>query len=364
MIQVGINLRFYAWKDDLFCGVASLIKYISEQNPKYAYTVYVDKEIEESCRLFFQDTPVKISGIPTLTRQNEYLEILKRDKINILQVYSRNATVAAMRLVPSVYVCSEIDELLYPRYYTFIRKYEKRKRERALVAAATEIVCETNLTLDYVNAALGKTQHCRMIFPAFNFRYAASCDESDLMRVKKKYDLPPAFILTVSDINRMHNARIIAKALRFTDCNWVLAGKADSYIGKVLKTVRHYGMQHRVRILTHADEADLPALYKLCSAVLMPFKGDNSLYPIANALYSHKPMIVSTALHYEPLLKESAYYASVGDIDGWADAISWLVSDEVLRDDLLRHYAAIKEQFSLERIGAAWMQLYDEMIKN
>lgn len=364
MIQIGINLRFYAWKDDLFCGVASLIKYISKQNPKYAYTVYVDKETEESCRLFFQDTSVRISGISPLTRQNEYLKTLKRDKINILQVYSRNANAEILRLVPSVYVCSEIDELLYPRYYSFIRKYQKRKREHALVAAATETVCATGLTMNYVNTALGKTQHCRKIFPPFNFRYAESCDESELLRVRKKYGLPPTFILTVSDINRGHNARIIAKALRFTDCNWVLAGKADSYIGKVLKTLRHYGMQHRAKILTHADEADLPALYKLCTAVLMPFKGDNSLYPIVNTLYSHKPMIVSNALNYEPLLKESAYYVSVGDIDGWAEAINWVVSEEVLRDDLLRHYAAIKEQFGLERIGAAWMQLYDEMIKN
>lgn len=365
MIRIGVNLRFYTWKDDLFCGVLSFMKYLSEKESGYAYKIYVDKEIEDSCILFFQGTVVKICGVATLATRKEYNKILERDGINILQVYGRNATVEAMKKISSVYVCDEIDELLFPRYYSFVSRYRKQKQVNSLLEVATEVICGNDLSLNYAKAIVGTKKSCCKIFPAFNFRYSADLPEDNLSRVRRKYNLPSTFALTVCDINRLHNVRIIAKALRFTDCNWVLVGNpSPRYIGKILKTLHRYNILHKVRILTHIDDEDIPVLYRMCSVVLLPFKGDSSVYPVMNALCSNKPMVVSSSLCYGSILDDGAYFVPFGDIDGWADAITWLVSDVVLREDLLQHYAEIKKQFRLEQIGEKWLNLYEKMIKN
>ena len=115
--------------------------------------------------------------------------------------------------------------------------------------------------------------------------------------LRKKYNLPPNFILYVGTVNERKNLLGLIQALKAIenqqDINLVAIGDGGAYFQKVKKYVVENGLQKRVYFIPKIDFTDLPTIYKLARVFVLPSFFEGFGIPIIEALWSGTPVISS-----------------------------------------------------------------------
>lgn len=184
--------------------------------------------------------------------------------------------------------------------------------------------------------------------------FIAPISPDAIENVRRKYDLPPQFLLYLGNFEPKKNLPNLLRALRLLPDAppLIVAGgiapwpKSD----KLLRGVRQLGFVPR---------ADVPALMSACQIFCFPSLCEGFGLPVLEALACGAPVVASSAVPL-PGLDKFALCPSPQSPRAIADAISRLLSDEVLRQNLSAAGRTHARQFTWERAARATLDLYWE----
>ena len=143
----------------------------------------------------------------------------------------------------------------------------------------------------------------------------------------------------------------------------VLAGKKDANYRRieanVSDTLRPY-----IVFTDFVSEGQLRWLYEHAAAYVFPSLSEGFGLPGLEAMLHGTPVVSSSATCLPEIYGDAAHYFDPLDVTAMADAINEVITDDKLRERLVRAGHAQAEQYSWQRMAELTLAIYDGVLKD
>ncbi|MBI4771276.1 MAG: glycosyltransferase family 4 protein [Chloroflexi bacterium] len=188
--------------------------------------------------------------------------------------------------------------------------------------------------------------------------------------IRRKYDLPEAYVLYVGGFDRRKNLRQLLAAW-----TWVagrgavgelhplaLAGALPRPDGRMFEDLpalaRQLGLQETVRFPGPIAPEDLPAVYRGAAAFVYPSRYEGFGLPPLEALACGTPAVACNVSSIPEVVGDAAYLVDPDDARALGAALLSVLVDEKLAGDLREKGLAQAAKFSWEQTARATAEAY------
>lgn len=269
--------------------------------------------------------------------------------------------------IKTVVTVHDVIIMRYPQYFGWANRFIYKSKLQYACKAADKIIAISQKTKDdlvellQVDAAKIEViyQGCD---PAFRF------NQSDAQRalVKKKYNLPKRYVLTVGTIEERKNLLLLVKALLHTKSSipLIVAGKPTAYTEQVKQFINTNNLNNRVVFLHEVSFDELPALYQLATLFVYPSRYEGFGIPVLEALNSGVPVIAATGSCLEEAGGPDSLYVNPDDEQDLAKKISRVWNSPALRQQMITKGFEYAHNFDDEKLAGKLMQLYQNTLNH
>jgi len=191
------------------------------------------------------------------------------------------------------------------------------------------------------------------IYHGFRRDFLRISDKAQLDSVRARYKLPERFILYVGRIYPMKNVGGLIDAFATLrdriPHNLVIAGVKHYKTERDLAAIGRHRLAERVNVIGFVDEPDLPALYSLADAFVLPSLYEGFGIPLLEAMACGCPIVTSTAGSCPEVAGDAGVLVNPRDTSDIAEGIYRVVSDKTLSADLISKGCHRVAQFSWEK---------------
>ena len=268
--------------------------------------------------------------------------------------------------IPSVVSIFDLTYLHYPKNFNFFdrMRYHAKTRRSCQVAKRVIAVSEYAKRDIVDNYGVSADKVC-VAYPGVDERYLREINDKELNDVKRKYGLPEKFIVSAGRIVRHRNALQALQALEQLGdkaIKLVLLGKSTDYYDEVKKYAAQHKMSDQITHISRASAADLPAIYHLALACVMPSRYESFAMPIIEAQCCGTPVVAATGSCMEEVGGDGALYASPDDVNALADALGRVISDNALRNQLIERGKVNAQRFTRQAMADAIIACYEQTL--
>lgn len=189
-------------------------------------------------------------------------------------------------------------------------------------------------------------------------------------RVLKKYNLPGDFILYVGDATWNKNLVRIAEAVKKTNTNIVMVGKAlgsENYDKKNAWNKELASFQEIIKNDNHfflpgfVENEDLNDLYNLANIFLMPSLYEGFGLPVLEAMQAGCPVITSKLGSLEEVGGDAPRYVDANDSDSIAKGIEELLDNKRVLEEMSEKGLKQAKQFTWEKFVTDMEKVYEDV---
>jgi glycosyltransferase involved in cell wall biosynthesis len=197
-------------------------------------------------------------------------------------------------------------------------------------------------------------------------RFRPIHDPVTLRRVRRRYDLPERFVLSVGTLEPRKNIARLCEAFRIlwhqSDKRWglVLTGGKGWKDGPIHQALGEMPVG-AVRLTGYVPDEDLPALYSLADAVVYPSLYEGFGLPVVEAMACGTPVVTSDRSSLPEVSGGAALLVDPLSPVAIAGALVRVLQDEALRADAKRAGLRNAQRFSWEEAGQQTLALFDEV---
>jgi glycosyltransferase involved in cell wall biosynthesis len=203
--------------------------------------------------------------------------------------------------------------------------------------------------------------------PARHFRRVQ--DPAVLEAVRRRYDLPHRFILTLSKV-RGGERKNIGGVLRAFERLHGTVPHELVVVGKGCERFRRdYGLPDTgwgaaVRFPGWIEQEDLPAVYSLSDVFLYPSNMEAFPIPITEAMATGTPIVTSRANGLEEIAGDAALLVDNANPAEVADAVRRVIDDQVVRTGLVEAGLQRAGTFSWERCARQTVAILEGLFRS
>lgn len=309
---------------------------------------------------------------PSLWRSGGVRYDLKRLGVDLYHGLSHEMPVGLSRTgIGSVVTMHDLIFERYPHQYKpmdvmiYRRKFMYASKNADMLIAISQQTKED--LQEYYKVPEDKIRVC---YQSCNVAYQHMVSLEIIEKVRSRYQLPSAFLLSVGSVIERKNLLKVCEALAIlkeqkTAPPLVVIGKGGAYMNEVKK----YISKHRLDvhfISEHNDgvaSADMPAIYQAASAMIYPSVYEGFGIPILEALWSKVPVITSNVSCMPETGGDAAKYVNPLDVAEMAAAITDVLTNESLRQDMIKKGLTHAQNFAPEKCADNVMSVYEEVIR-
>ncbi len=179
----------------------------------------------------------------------------------------------------------------------------------------------------------------------------------------QKHNLPARFILGLGTIEPRKNLSTLLQAYRALKSRGlglklVLVGKVGWLADATLQQVRVLGLEGEVILAGFIPDEDLPALYSSSALLAYPSLYEGFGLPVLEALACGTPVVCSNASSLPEVAGDAALLVDPLDVSAWVQALSRVLADEDLREEMRMKGLAQATRFSWERAARETLGIY------
>jgi len=264
-----------------------------------------------------------------------------------------------------------------------LRAYLNRAVPRS-VRRADLILADSQNTKDDLVELLGVSpDKIEVVYPGVDGRFRPIEDEALLEGVRRRYNLPPHFVLSLGTLEPRKNfVRLIEAFASMQVGKWASGQKADLETCKlanlqtckpanlhlviaggkgwlyegILRRPEELGISDAVLFLGFIPDEDLPALYNLADLFVYPSLYEGFGLPPLEAMACGVPVVASNRPSLPEVLGQAALLVDPLDVEGLAAAMKRALEDEGLRKRMVKR--------GLERArGFTWRKAARELLR-
>jgi len=255
---------------------------------------------------------------------------------------------------PAIFVMHGADWIAFPQnYYLFDRLYHKvslplfcRKASRIISVSHDA----TRIAVERLNLPASKVA---TVYHGFRTDFRRVEDPERLARARARYKLPERFILYVGRIYPMKNVRGLVEAFaRLRDRiphSLVISGIKHYKTEPDFAAIDRYSLHDRVIPTGFVEEEDLPVLYSMADAFVLPSLYEGFGIPLLEAMACGCPIVTSTQGSCPEVVDGAGVLVNPRDPADIAEGIYKVVTDRELAAGLVVKGYQRVAQFSWEK---------------
>ena len=192
--------------------------------------------------------------------------------------------------------------------------------------------------------------------------------EERYLVIRNKYNLPSKFIFYPAHFIEDKNHIKLVKALKIIKDKYneiiplILVGSKKNNFDNVMKAIEKLNLERQVKYLGYIPDEDMPYLYKLSTALVMPTLFESVSMPIWEAFYLGVPVVSSNVFALPEQVGDAGLLFDPFNIEDMAEKIYNIWTDENLRAELVQKgYNRIKD-LTLENYAKQWEDVIKEAL--
>jgi glycosyltransferase involved in cell wall biosynthesis len=359
--------------------VTSLAKYFADNEyylfaPKLTNTFNADdfKNIHTVTPSHFPSTTLKAAW-----RSNWVKKDLLQNKIDIYHGLSHEIPFGINKTnIKSVVTIHDLIFERYPKQFNKIDVHIYRRKFKYACANADKIIAISEQTkkdiIDFYKIDQRKIEVC---YQSCNDIFRQEIGNEEKNRIKKLYDLPDKYFLTVGSIIERKNLLTIVKALHQLkneiNIPLVVIGNGGGYKALVKDYIEKNNLKNDVIFLSDKEEikdlegfknsADFPAIYQQAVAMIYPSTFEGFGIPVLEALCSRLPVITSNISCLPEAGGNAALLIDPFSVNEMAEAMKKVFNDVNFATEMKAKGLIHAEKFSQEKTATAVMNVYKNL---
>ena len=274
----------------------------------------------------------------------------------------------------AVLTVHDLSFLRVPECFTgALRRYLERVVPRS-VRRADHVIADSHSTkrdlVELLGTPAGKVT---VIHSGVEPRFRPIIDRAALGPVRQRYDLPERFIISVGTLQPRKNFATLVEAfarLKSETGNWkpgarslklVIAGGRGWLYEEIFARVEALGLQGDVLFPGFVADEDLPALYNLAEAFVLPSLYEGFGLPPLEAMACGTPVVTSNVSSLPEVVGDAGLMVEPADVESLAVAIERVLEDGGLRREMVQRGLARAKEFTWERAARRLLGIYTRM---
>ncbi|PYP20212.1 MAG: glycosyltransferase family 1 protein [Gemmatimonadetes bacterium] len=184
--------------------------------------------------------------------------------------------------------------------------------------------------------------------------------------VRRRYELPEAFVLAVGSIEPRKNLERLLQAISLLrtrpgtrDVTLVHSGPEGWHVDHVAERVRQLGLSGAARFLGYTPAADLQVLYGLARAFVYPSLWEAFGLPVIEAMACGCPVVTSGLSSLPEIAGDAALFVDPHSADDIARGVAAVWEDGARRAVLVQKGLARVRDFTWARAARATIAVYE-----
>lgn len=327
-------------------------------------------------------TKLLVSALQKYERSHTYSLITRKQKVpdNVDIIHYPYfdpffLTLPLLQTKPRVVTVHDLVPIHFPdKFPRGLRGELKWQIQRRALHTSRRVITDSYASKEDIEQYAGiPSLNIEVIHLAAPEQYARVQDKTVLQKVASKYNLPKQFLVYVGDVNWNKNIMGLLKAFQMFsrknyDCHLVLVGKSfqDADLPEALEVRRFVQGAHlgnRVHLIGFVEQADLPDLYTLAAACVLPSFYEGFGLPVLEAMACGCPVVAARGSSLDeiagPAIRVNPY--SVDDLAGGMIEIVHLNS--VKRQELLKQSIDWSARFSWHKVARETVLAYKKALE-
>jgi glycosyltransferase involved in cell wall biosynthesis len=290
---------------------------------------------------------------------------IRSQKLNIYHGLSNELPKGIPSSIKKIVTIHDLIFLRHPEWFPFIDRNIYYYKFRFACKNADAIVAVSEQTKkDIIHFFRTDPEKIKVIYQSCDEKFYQRREENALSEFRKQKKLPEKFILNVGTIEERKNLLTLVRAMaNVKDVSLVVIGTKKKYFEKVQEYIGANHLQSRVIFPEDIKDDDLPLYYQSASCFVYPSYYEGFGIPVIEALWSGTPVITSANSALSEAGGTSSLYINADDDKDLAEKINSVLSEENLREKMIRDGLEYVQRFYSKKTSAEMMDLYQSLLK-
>jgi glycosyltransferase involved in cell wall biosynthesis len=261
-----------------------------------------------------------------------------------------------------------IHDLIYlrhPEFYpTIDRKIYDRKFRRACKMANRIHAISEQTKQDVISLFSVPEEKIAVIYQSINPVFFERVDITRKQELRKKYQLPKKFILSVGTVEPRKNLLGLLEGMTHSKLYIpiVVVGKLTDYQHKIQKFIEADLNRLQVYFLSRIQDDELAVLYQMAEVMVYPSLFEGFGLPVAEAQASGCPVITSSTSSLPEVGGDAAMYINPEKPEEIGKSLKTLLADQALRKSLIAKGKINAQRFTPVNFATQFKQLYNNLL--
>ena len=298
-----------------------------------------------------------------------YLQLkLKKNNLNLDIIHSPENASLFVKLKHQKKIITVLDIIayLFPESVTLITRLRYKLLLSRTLRTADKITAISNSTkkdlISYFNVPEEKIK----VIPLAADEKFEVLNNEKINEVKQKFNLKYPFILYVGGLAIHKNIPTLIKAFykikkKGIQNKLVIAGEKGWKYKEIFETIDKLNLQKDVIFTGYVLDEDLPALYNAADLFVYPSLYEGFGLPPLEAMACGCPVITSNTSSLPEVVGDAGIMIDPHDVDGLADAMHEVLTNDGLREDMIKRGLERAKMFSWEKCAKETLKVYAEV---
>ncbi len=269
----------------------------------------------------------------------------------------------------SILTVHDLSFLRYPEFFSMRKNiWHRAINAKALVNGFDKVVAVSEQTKrDLIDLTGVASEKISVIYGAASAEFKVLAkDDRALQSTKQKFNLPARFILSLGTIEPRKNLLALIKAYEsmraqnpdLADVQLIIAGGSGWNSAAIYKAIATSPYRQDIKLLGYVDRSDKVALYNLASVLAFPSLYEGFGIPPLEAMACGCPVVASWGTSLAEVIGEAGLLIDPYDINDLSAALTQVLQNNALADQLSRLGGLQASKFSWQRSAEAYLKLF------
>jgi glycosyltransferase involved in cell wall biosynthesis len=377
-VRIGIDARFltHPQPGGFRTYTTHLVRALARVDSENEYVLYVDRPWSESTGDFPPNFQVRavtatVTGLGQIWREQVLLaRSAVRDRLDVFHAPALSAPLS----IHSPLVVTVHDMIWYSGSPAAsggasLRRhlmwwYYRAVPQRAIRRAQALITVSRSAERDILDVFPFVRGRIFVTYEAAGSGFVPAHDPERVGEVRRRYGLPDEYIMAFGSADPRKNVWTLVDAYsRLPEAlraRWplVVIWAHLRLREAVTRQVEDLGLRGRVLLLRDVPDRDMPVLYNQARLFIFPSRQEGFGLPLLEAMASGTPVVAADNSSLPEVAGDAALLIDASDPDAMAGAVSCVLTDPVVRADLVGRGLARARLFSWERCARETLAAY------
>jgi len=267
--------------------------------------------------------------------------------------------------IPTAISIMDLSYIHFPELFTKHDLYQLVNWTKYSAKQARKIFTISNFSRDDIIKIYRKEPE-DVVTTYLGFKPALASDSKslDMEELGKKFGITKSYILFVGTLQPRKNITKLIEAfsiLKNKDTQLVIVGKKGWLWEEILAAPKKFNIADRVKFLDFVGNEDLPSLYKNALCFVLPSLYEGFGLPVLEAMKFGCPTVISDVSSLPEVGGDAALYVDPQSVDDIADKLNAVISDEKLREEMIKKGYNQVKKFSWENTAKETIKVLEDL---